>query len=276
MILTQFSPASPLDKHIEKVLHFKDFVPQHSIERVIPTGHIFLIFELDGFVRYTYHAETLEPDKSFTKVWISGMHKNFLSISAHERSEMLVVQFKSSGALPFLYFPVEQLNDQVLPAEQLFGEEIITLREKMLSMNDAGQKFAAIEQWLVSRFDKQREAPQDLLDFIQVLQTKPVSLLHELVEQYPHTQKQLILHFKKYVGLTPKYYQRILRFNEILQIIYQKKEIAWAEIAYQCGYSDQSHFIKEFTHFSGFNPMEFIRREFNQEDTNFFPLDRQG
>jgi AraC-like DNA-binding protein len=93
---------------------------------------------------------------------------------------------------------------------------------------------------------------------------------------YHHSQKQLILNFKKYVGLSPKYYQRILRFNDILQKIHNREKISWAEVAYNCGYSDQSHFIKEFNHFSGFNPQEFIKREFNKEETNFFPLNKKG
>ena len=205
------------------------------------------------------------------------MHKDFLSISAHENSEMLVIQFKSSGAYPFLHFPVERLNDKVVPAEEVFGNEILLLREEFIRLQNTADKFKAAEHWLSSRFDPQKEPPKEFLEFIQLLQVNPVSLLNELVKKYPNTQKQLILNFKKYVGLTPKYYQRILRFNELLQSIHQKQQIAWADIAYQCGYSDQSHFIKEFHHFSGFNPVEFIQREFNQEeDTNFFPLDRKG
>lgn len=68
-------------------------------------------------------------------------------------------------------------------------------------------------------------------------------------------------------SLTPKIYQRILRFNEILPKIRDKEQTAWAEVAYPCGYSDQSHFIKEFSHFSGFNPQEFIGLEYNRGES---------
>ena len=94
--------------------------------------------------------------------------------------------------------------------------------------------------------------------------------------KYPRSQKHLIHLFKKYIGLTPKWYQRILRFNDLLKQIQNKENIAWADIAYRCGYTDQSHFIKEFKHFSGFNPREFIKKEFHQDKPNFFPLDRKG
>jgi len=39
---------TPLDKFIEKIFYYKDFMPDHCVERVVPTGHIFLAFELEG------------------------------------------------------------------------------------------------------------------------------------------------------------------------------------------------------------------------------------
>ena len=65
------------------------------------------------------------------------------------------------------------------------------------------------------------------------------------------------------------------KFNEILQKIRQQQNIAWTDIAYSCGFADQAHFIKEFKHFSGFNPMEFIQQDFHQDEPNFFPLDKK-
>ena len=80
-----------------------------------------MIFELDGFPRHTYDNESLKPNATFTRVWISGMHKHYISISAHENSEMFVIQFKAYGAYPFLHHPIEKLNDLVVPAEEILN-----------------------------------------------------------------------------------------------------------------------------------------------------------
>lgn len=93
--------------YIESIFHFKDFIPDHSIERVVPTGHLFILFELDGFERNTFDNESLKPNNSYQKVWISGVHRNYISISAHENSEMFVIQFKPYGSYPFLHFPID-------------------------------------------------------------------------------------------------------------------------------------------------------------------------
>lgn len=273
MQFTPYQLTPPTDQFIEAIFHFKGFMPDHSIERVVPTGHIFIIFELDDFPRNTFDNNTLKPNATFSKVWVSGMHRNYISISAHKRSEMFVIQFKAYGAYPYVHIPIEQFNEKVVPAEEIFGPDILNLREKISAKDTTSEKFELAEKWLNDRLDVDKKPPEELLAILEQLQIEPVENYNQLVEGFPHTKKHLIEQCKKYIGLTPKYYQRILRFNEILQRIQKKESVAWAQIAYQCGYSDQSHFIKEFKHFSGFNPSEFLQ-QFNQDETNFFPLDR--
>ncbi len=274
MIFNTHQFKEPLVSYVESMFHFKGFMPDHSIERVIPTGHVFVIFELDGIRRHTFDNKTLEPIASFEKVWVSGVHENYLSISAHPNSEMFVFQFKSYGALPFVHTLICELNDRVIPAEEVFGHEILVLHEAFKTAETSEDKFLIGEKWLEGRFDKNLMPPAELIDFLSELQKQPVVKYQEVIEQYPNTQKHLIDQFKKYIGLTPKYYQRMLRFNDILQKIQQKQHINWPDVAFQCGYSDQSHFIKEFRHFSGFNPTEFIKREFQNDEPNFFALDK--
>lgn len=263
-------------KYIESIFHFKDFAPDHSIERVVPTGHVFIIFELDDIPRNTFDNTTLKPNNTYKKVWISGMHKNYISISAHQKSEMFVIQFKSFGTYPFFQFPAENLNEKICTSEEFFENELLTVRENILKQSTSKDKFRIAENWLSKRYDSTKIPSEELLTVIQKLQQEPAAHLNEIIDHYPHTQKHLIDQFKKYVGLTPKYYQRILRFNDILQQIKQQESILWSQVAYQCGYSDQSHFIKEFKHFSGFNPKKFIKQEFNKDEPNFFPLNREG
>ncbi len=276
MIFETHTVNNPLDKFIESIFYFKNFMPEHSIERVVPTGHLFIIFELDGFQRNTFDNETLKPNGNFSKVWISGMHKNYLSISAHQDSEMFVIQFKPFGSYPFFHFPIHQLNEKVIPAQEILGTKILELRKQILEKQSPKEKFILAENWLKSRLDSDKDPNKELLSTINQLTNQPLSNHTAIVNSYPKTQKHLITQFKKFCGLTPKVFHRIIRFNEVLQQIKAQQKISWSQIAYQCGYTDQSHFIKEFKEFSGFNPQEFIKQEFNKSETNFFPLDKNG
>lgn len=275
MIFTPYQPSERIAPYIEAIFHYKDFVPDHSIERVVPTGHVFIIFELDGFERHTFDNQTLKPNATYTRAWVCGMHRNHISISAHENSEMFVIQFKPHGSYPFLHVTADMLNELIVPAHEVMDDSLYELRDAMIQAEDTADKFVLAEQWLLGRFDEEKLPPPEIPEFIAKLQAEPVDSLNALIEAYPASQKSLIDQFKKYVGLTPKYYQRILRFNDLLKRIQNKDRVSWSDIAYECGYFDQSHFIKEFRHFSGFNPGEYICRDYNKDEPNFFPLDRQ-
>jgi len=263
--------------YVEPLIYYKDFFPDHTIERVVPTGHVHLIFELDGFVRNTFDNKTLKPNGTHTKVWVSGIQQNYISISAHQNSEMFVVRFKPFGAYPFFQTSIHELSNQIQPAEIFFGTEILALRRDILMKNSAEEKFKVTEQWLNRIFNPDKVPSSEFLKVLEEFQSNPVSKHNLVVESYPKTRKHLIDQFKKFIGVTPKYYHRILRFNEILHQINQAHKIEWSQIAYQCEYTDQSHFIKEFKHFSGINPKKFIQEDYhNYGDNNFFPLDREG
>ena len=152
MIFNIHPLQNPLKDYVESIFHFKDFMPDHSIERVVPTGHIFILFELDGIPRHTFDNETLKPNQTYTKVWISGIHKNYISISAPQNSEMFVIQFKPLGAFPFFHFPIERLNEKIVPAETILGKEILANSGlKIIAADDLGDAAAKIAKEIQER-----------------------------------------------------------------------------------------------------------------------------
>jgi len=68
---------------------------------------------------------------------------------------------------------------------------------------------------------------------------------------------QFIARFEKTVGLTPKRYARVLRFNALIQRIAQHRPTDWAQTAVEAGYADQSHLIHEFKRLAGITPAAY-------------------
>ena len=268
--------AAPHSDHVEAIFHFSEFTPDHSIERVVPTGHVFLLIELDGMQRTVFDNKSLQPLSVCNDAWISGMQQHYLSISAHQNSSMFVIQFRAAGAYPYLHTPMHELSNRVTPAAELAGAELLALRRELLNSTTSAEKFSAAERWLDARLRIDLIAPDGVASVVAALQAAPANEFAAAVSNFDGSHKHLIDQFHKYVGLTPKRYQRVLRFNEIFGHIQREQRLDWADIAARCGYSDQSHFIREFKHFSGFNPSEFIRERFDEGEANFFPLDRDG
>ncbi len=82
--------------------------------------------------------------------------------------------------------------------------------------------------------------------------------------------KRFIQVFSEEVGLTPKLFCRVRRFQEVLRLIEKGQHIEWAEIALTCGYFDQAHCIHDFRAFSGLNPTTYLTHR--GEHRNHVPL----
>jgi len=267
--------SAELSPYVNSIFHFKHFMPDHSIERVVPDGFIYLIFELDGKNRNTFDNDSLRPIAEHRTAWLSGLHKHYISISSHKDSEMFVIQFKPAGLQPFLVNPISELNNKITPAEDLFGASVVELREALVLQTDDDQNmFALAEQFLINISKIKQDQPRKLVEkMLNAIQTNSAAQLQDVVSKFNYSNKQAIHIFKNYVGLNPKSYQRIVRFNEILPLIMAKKSIAWDDVCADCFYYDQSHFIKEFKAFCGYSPREFLIQHGNYNTTNFFPLD---
>lgn len=277
MIIKQFEPSEKFQKYIENLIYFEGYTPEHSIEKIVPDGSMNLIFELDGFLRHVFDNETLEPKLDFTKVWFSGVHRNLINISTHKNSSMFVIRFKPAGGYPFLTKPAYEFTDSVIPAEQIFGENIFELRNALLESEDADEKNEITERWLNGIFDESKTPKEAIYTSVKKIITDPhfqQNNLAELIEGSGYSQKQFISLFKEYVGIAPKYFQRIIRFNEILAKIHADEKLSWTEISYDCGFYDQAHFIKEFQHFCGVNPEAHLENPLIDERVNFFPVEK--
>jgi len=76
----------------------------------------------------------------------------------------------------------------------------------------------------------------------------------ECARQAGVSERRLSQVFREEVGLKPKMWWRIQRFQAATRDLYAGADLRWAELALQCGYYDQSHFINDFRSFSGINP----------------------
>ncbi len=85
-----------------------------------------------------------------------------------------------------------------------------------------------------------------------------------------YSQKHFIDMFKRQVGIAPKAYLRIIRFQKAINEIEERKEVNWSIISQDCGFYDQAHFINDFKFFSGFTPEEYVHRK--NDILNYVPV----
>jgi AraC-like DNA-binding protein len=185
---------------------------------------------------------------------------------------MFIINFHFGKAYPFVEMPLYELTDSVVDGELVLTNEILDLREKLLEIPTVFRKFQEVEAYLFSKFSK-RLIPNPFVDFAvnQILKQPSQQSIEDISKKVGYSQKHLIHLFKSNVGLTPKGFLKIIRFQKAIQDIPRIKVLGWSHLALEAGFYDQAHFIHEFKHFSGFTPDAYLRR--TGEYLNYIPVD---
>lgn len=260
MIYQSHIPAAPLSQFIDFFFYYEGYKADHAMEKFLPDGSVDLLIDLTDTPKKLFDNEEATSYTTFSKSWISGMKTDYILIDASV-SNMIGVHFKPGGCFPFVDFPMSELNNQTIQLDMIWGSEVNSLREAILHQPAITGRFALLEQYFLQK-GKSKMLNHALVQYSvdQLVRTPQMWTIRNLSDKTGVTQKHLITLFKKYVGLSPKMFSRIYKFQKVLQLIEQQKKIDWSMLAYECGYFDQAHFIREFRDFSGINPVAYLEK----------------
>lgn len=200
-----------------------------------------------------------ESDTFQSRLTISGQ-VNFPShLSATGETEMIVVVFKPYGLGPLLNIPASLFYNQEVSGDGIDGLGLRELDERISGCEDVIDCIKLIDNWLLSRLSKQANSQtQRIQAVVQRMLTAPESTVTDLAYIACLGKKQFERLFRSHVGVNPKEYASIVRFQKALAMM-QSGESVLSQVAYACGYADQSHFIREFRRFSGQTPAMLLK-----------------
>lgn len=264
-------PVPPLSIFVESIWYYDDYKPTHSRDKLLPDGAVEIIFDLTEESKMLFDDVVGNTGTAFKRSWISGERTAYLIIqSAH--AKMMGIRFRPGGAFPFLKFPVSELSNQVVNLDLVIGSHATRIREMLLCAPTIDGKLKVLENSLFELANNNLNPHNWIHQAINQLLISPqVWSIRDLADKMGFSQKHLISQFDKHVGLSPKVFSRVMKFQKVLQRIEMQKEIDWATVAYQCGYYDQAHFIKEFKVFSGINPSQYLTQR--GEYLNYLPIE---
>ena len=271
MILQIHKPSYPLDQFIDSFLYYSDYRPEHMLDRLLPDGNITLLIELTGTPQHVYDNETLAEIQTCRDVWFSGIRDTFLTIPSCRDIAMFVINFRKGMAAPFLEGPVNIYTNHVVDGALACAPHILELREKLLENSNFAAQCAIAENHLY-QFAKSRLHINPCVSYAieQMLIAPAQQTLSGIVDKVGYSHKHFIRMFRQHVGLTPKMFMRIARFQRVLHETVQFKTLRWTDIALDCGYYDQAHFIHDFKNFSGLTPQSYLEKE--SRDLNYIPI----
>jgi AraC-like DNA-binding protein len=275
MIFQVHIPAFPLNTFIKNFFYYEGFEAAHSMDRFLPDGNTEIIISLNENTQYIYDNESLKEIQACRHAWVSGVRTKAITIPSGKGSRMLIVAFKKGMAHPFYSLPMSELTDQVVAADLVFGRRFCDLREQLLHAASIDQMFLLVEKFLFQQAGDSLHAdvPSKCIEYaVSNIVDKPdVAGFQELSDHIGYSQKHFIELFKRQVGVRPRQYLRIMRFQKAVLEIEHNQSVHWSSVALESGYYDQAHFINDFKTFSGFTPNEYIKRK--TDLLNYIPVD---
>lgn len=257
MLFTAHIPPYPLSRFIECFWHVSGTTPYHQ-EKVLPTKTIELMFNL-GAPHKVYDNRNLQTHTLFVDAWISGLHTECIVMEAMAETNIYGIRFKPGGAYPFFNLPLLEFKNQVVEMDLVWGQLINEIRETLYEAQTPEDRFKYLEAILLARL-KSDLYGFEAIEFVAntLAHSNGMTTIKSLSNQAGLSQKHLNDQFKKMVGLSPKQFGRVLKFNHVLESIDPTQPVNWTDIALQCQYYDQAHFNKDFMAFSGFTPSQYL------------------
>jgi AraC-like DNA-binding protein len=193
----------------------------------------------------------------------SGVYGPAHDVFSHHlegRVQGLGVRFRPGCFRAFLGGPVSDIADRVVPLVDVFGPKVIEAAESVRTAADDAQMVRAIDNLLIANPAELSAAARRAAEAVESIARDPeITRVAQLRADTGLTTRSLQRLFAEHVGCTPKWAIRIYRLNDAAQRIAAEREPDYAGLAVRLGYSDQSHFIRDFRAVTGQPPAEYAR-----------------
>jgi len=251
--------------------------PSHSRERVIPSGTIELVINLheDEFRIHKPLGIGAEPVR-LRGAAVSGAYSGAFIIETRAHASIVGVHFKPGGAAAFLGVPAGALANAHVELDALWGCKAFELRDLLCAAADPAQRFRILEQSLSACLSRSPVVRGEVIVALGRLGAPGVQV-RDVAEQVQLSHRRFIEIFTEQVGMTPKRYAMVHRFQRALGLATESGALSWPTIALDCGYFDQAHLCRDWVEFTGLSPAEFRRlRNVRVKDNHVAVPDPQG
>jgi AraC-like DNA-binding protein len=224
-------------------------------QRVVPDGCMEMIFNYgDRFFQYPEDGTCLLQPQSF----VFGQITRFLEIAASGITGLVAARFLPEGLAPFIDRPVSSLENKAVIIQDIFGKAGEDLEQAVLNAQHTRERISLIEEFLLVRLEDRGTIDNITRSCVETIFKSQGQLeVSALAEKLSIHRRNMERRFESTVGMSPKQLSRVVRLQAALKLMEQKKYSNLTALAYEGGYYDQAHFIKEFKEFTGISPKAF-------------------
>lgn len=244
--MTTVTPCPALRPYISRFA----ISPGGGTYRVLPDTELVMGFQYQG--RLETGATTLAT------AGITGLLDAARTFSATADARSILVYFKPGRAAPFFEQPMHELHNQSLAIDELWAPAAVrSFEDRLLGAIDDTARIRLVESFLLERLRERAPDPMVTEALTLMAAAKGQLRVSALAEALHTSASPLEKRFRREVGATPKQFASLLRFREILK----QRGSSLTAAAYEAGYFDQAHFIRDFKAFTGETPGAFFKAD---------------
>ncbi|MCC8088416.1 MAG: AraC family transcriptional regulator [Rikenellaceae bacterium] len=244
-------PSAILAPYIKNywILKTEGILPRNI--RTFPTGNVSLMFHRGARI-FSHSGSRLQP-----RTYVCGQEKTFNELIYAGSVDMIAVVFNPAGAKLFLKVPLNEISGMCVDIHDLDNSGLVELQTFVEDAVSDKECIASIECFLIERIKDMENHNVNRINCAIELIVKNETDIDSVAHTVCLSPKQFNRIFTGFVGTRPKEFQRIIRFQRALFLLQTRPYISLTQIAFDCGYYDQVHFIKEFRQFSGYTPLQY-------------------
>ena len=263
MFYLERTPHPALAPYIKTFWYARDPQATHRPQRVLPSGHAQIVISLArDYLTDANHP--INPLQHSPAAILLGIYSRHQQIDAIDLSELIGILFHPGGTVPFFPDTTALFTNCETALEDIWGRASSNLRNDLREAPTPDRKFDLLNFALLYRLKESRIRQRSpLIDFAltHLHQAPGATSIAQLTRTIGLSPRRLSQLFREQVGVSPKLYCRIQRFQQAVQQIHRGADIHWVELALDCGYYDQSHFANDFHAFSGLSPTTYSATE---------------
>ncbi|HEV2700339.1 MAG TPA: helix-turn-helix domain-containing protein [Steroidobacteraceae bacterium] len=254
MPIVRYHPDAPLDRYVRFLWWSQRDTPQDYCEYIFPSGGVQLLFTLHETPIICWPSVPSARPVEWSGSVVHGPQQNYYISGPKPRGAVAGVAFRPGAAGAVLGVAAPDLVDQHVALSALWGKPGQELHDRLMAAPDHLAVFRILEQSLNTRIQRSLVAHPAIA---HALRSRSRARIAELQHETGYSAKHFIALFKSAVGITPKHYWRIQRFNTVLRCLAAEGDCNLAETAAAVGYSDQAHMTREFREFAGITPTQY-------------------
>jgi len=221
-------------------------VPDGKTELIVHFGDAFLKLEGRSYERQA-------------RVLMSGQLTRHIMLKPTGEIGVVSIRFKAAGAARFFDVAYDEIVDRVVDFAEFEPAFSAAIHDRIARAGSDDDRLAAMIAVLDERLTQESKEDVFVRQACQyIVRSEGQYSVQDLVKLIGFGERQLQRKFRRQVGITPKILSRIMRFQKFLAMTKEANKPTLADAAAACGYYDQSHFIRDFTTFSGMSPLKYL------------------